>query len=59
MIETIKSTEVLVKEGFEVMVYCTDDPILSKKVRRRLERVQLCHWVLPLDLDLEYKIEQI
>ena len=31
MIETIKSTEVLVKEGFEVMVYCTDDPILSKK----------------------------
>ena len=27
MIETIKSTEVLVKEGFEVMVYCTDDPI--------------------------------
>ncbi len=32
MIETIKSTEVLVKEGFEVMVYCTDDPILAKKV---------------------------
>jgi len=32
MIETIKSTKVLVKEGFEVMVYCTDDPILSKKV---------------------------
>ena len=32
MIETIKSTEALVKEGFEVMVYCTDDPILSKKL---------------------------
>ena len=32
MIETIKSTEVLVKEGFKVMVYCTDDPILSKKL---------------------------
>ena len=32
MIETIKSTEVLVKEGFEVMVYCTDDPILCQKV---------------------------
>ncbi len=32
MIETIKSTEVLVKEGFDVMVYCTDDPILCKKV---------------------------
>ena len=32
MIETIKSTEVLVKEGFEVMVYCTDDPILTKKI---------------------------
>ena len=26
MIETIKSTKVLVKEGFKVMVYCTDDP---------------------------------
>jgi len=32
MIETIKSTKILVKEGFEVMVYCTDDPILSKKI---------------------------
>ncbi len=32
MIETIKSTEKLVKEGFEVMVYCTDDPILAKKL---------------------------
>ena len=31
MIETIKSTKILVKEGFEVMVYCTDDPILSKQ----------------------------
>ena len=30
MIETIKSTEVLVKEGFDVMVYCTDDPIMTK-----------------------------
>jgi len=32
MIETIKSTEVLVREGFKVMVYCTDDPILAKKL---------------------------
>ena len=32
MIETIKTTEILSKEGFEVMVYCTDDPILSKKI---------------------------
>ena len=32
MIETIKSTEVLVKEGFKVMVYCTDDPIMAKKL---------------------------
>jgi len=31
MIETIKSTKILVKEGFKVMVYCTDDPILAKK----------------------------
>tara|TARA_A100001011_G_scaffold358078_1_gene403521 strand:- start:1086 stop:1859 length:774 start_codon:yes stop_codon:yes gene_type:complete len=32
MIETLKSTEVLVKEGFQVMVYCSDDPIMSKKL---------------------------
>ena len=32
MIETLKSTEILVKEGFQVMVYCSDDPIISKKL---------------------------
>ena len=32
MIETIKSTKVLVKEGFKVMVYCTEDPLLAKKL---------------------------
>ena len=32
MIETIESTKVLVKEGFKVMVYCTDDPLLTKKL---------------------------
>ncbi len=32
MIETINSTKVLVKEGFKVMVYCTDDPLLAKKL---------------------------
>ena len=32
MIETIKSTKTLVKEGFKVMVYCTDDPVLAKKL---------------------------
>ena len=32
MIETIKSTKILVKEGFKVMVYCTDDPLLSKQL---------------------------
>ena len=32
MIETIKSTKVLVKEGLKVMVYCTDDPLLAKKL---------------------------
>ena len=30
MIETIKSTKTLVKEGFKVMVYCTDDPLFAK-----------------------------
>ena len=32
MIETLKSTKVLVKEGFKVMVYCTDDPLFAKKL---------------------------
>ena len=32
MIETIQSTKILVKEGFKVMVYCTDDPLLTKKL---------------------------
>ena len=32
MIETIKSTKILVKEGFKVMVYCNDDPLLAKKL---------------------------
>jgi len=32
MIETIKCTDILVKEGFDVMVYCTDDPIMSKQL---------------------------
>ena len=32
MIETLKSTKVLTKEGFEVMVYCTDDPLMAKKL---------------------------
>ena len=32
MIETLKSTKVLVKEGFKVLVYCTDDPLHAKKL---------------------------
>ena len=32
MIETLRATEVLVREGFQVMVYCTDDPLLAKKL---------------------------
>ena len=32
MVETIKSTKILVKEGFKVMVYCTDDPLMAKKL---------------------------
>ena len=33
MIETLDATKVLVKEGFKVMVYCTDDPLLAKEIR--------------------------
>ncbi|MGV6851758.1 MAG: thiazole synthase [bacterium] len=31
IVQTIKATEVLVKEGFEIMVYTNDDPILAKQ----------------------------
>jgi|TARA_B110000438_G_scaffold233971_1_gene230222 thiazole synthase len=43
MIETLKSTEILSKEGFKVMVYCTDDPLMAK----RLESVGACA-IMPL-----------
>ena len=43
MIETLKSTEVLANEGFKVMVYCTDDPLMSK----RLEDAGACA-IMPL-----------
>ncbi|SFX38663.1 thiazole synthase [Marinospirillum alkaliphilum] len=32
MRETLTATETLIKEGFEVMVYCSDDPIAAKEL---------------------------
>jgi len=32
MLETIEATKILVKEGFKVLVYCTDDPLLARKL---------------------------
>ncbi len=32
MIETLKSTEILANEGFKVMVYCNDDPLMAKRL---------------------------
>ena len=32
MIETLRSTEILTKEGFDVMVYCNDDPLMAKRL---------------------------
>ena len=43
MIETLKSTEILAKEGFNVMVYCNDDPLMAK----RLENSGACA-IMPL-----------
>ena len=43
MMETLKAAETLVQEGFKVMVYCSDDPILAK----RLEDIG-CVAVMPL-----------
>lgn len=43
MPETLKSAELLVKDGFEVMVYCSDDPIMAKE----LEEIG-CVAIMPL-----------
>ena len=43
MPETLKAAEVLVKDGFDVMVYCSDDPIQAKM----LEDIGCCA-VMPL-----------
>ena len=32
MIETLRATEMLTKEGFQVMVYCSDDPLMAKRL---------------------------
>ncbi|NQU61995.1 MAG: sulfur carrier protein ThiS [Rhodospirillales bacterium] len=32
MLETLETTEILTKEGFQVMVYCSDDPIMCKRL---------------------------
>jgi thiazole synthase len=43
MMETLKAAEILVKEGFKVMVYTSDDPIIAKQ----LEEIG-CVAVMPL-----------
>ena len=43
MPETLKASELLIKDGFEVMVYCSDDPIQAK----RLEEIGCCA-IMPL-----------
>ena len=35
MIETLRATDLLVKDGFQVMVYCSDDPLMAKKLEER------------------------
>lgn len=43
MIETLHAAEVLIKEDFDVMVYCSDDPIMAQ----RLEDLGCCA-IMPL-----------
>ncbi len=43
MMETLRAAELLIKEGFEVMVYCSDDPVYA----RRLEEIGCCA-IMPL-----------
>ncbi len=32
MIETLRATEILAKDDFQVMVYCSDDPLMCKRL---------------------------
>ena len=43
MPETLRAAELLIKDGFQVMVYCSDDPILAKQ----LEDIGCCA-IMPL-----------
>ena len=43
VVETLKASEILVKKGFKVMVYTTDDPVVAKD----LERIG-CECIMPL-----------
>ncbi len=43
VVETLKAAEILVKDGFKVMVYTSDDPIIA----RQLEEIGCCA-VMPL-----------
>ena len=43
MTETLRSAELLIKEDFQVMVYCSDDPIMAKE----LEEIGCCA-IMPL-----------
>ena len=43
MTETLRAADILIKDGFDVMVYCSDDPIMAK----RLEEIGCCA-IMPL-----------
>ena len=43
MPETLRAAELLINDGFEVMVYCSDDPIMA----RELEDIGCCA-IMPL-----------
>ena len=43
VVETLKASEILVKKGFKVMVYTTDDPVVAKE----LEKIG-CECIMPL-----------
>ena len=43
MSETLRAAEMLIKDGFEVMVYCSDDPVYARK----LEEAGCCA-IMPL-----------
>ncbi len=57
MPETIEAAELLLKEGFQVMVYCSDDPIQGRSGWKRWAVAQSCRWAHRSDRVWAFRIQ--